>query len=248
MDLNLRWDTRPSNWWMNRLKAKDSHALTIHNVYVLPTKPGWMMLVTVAVLMLATINYQLSLGYVLIFLLMGAGVVGLFLAHRALTRITMLLPSARELRGKAREEIVVDIQIDTVSPVGVQTKVESLPLVLSHVGSQPLPRLVCETRYPLGLLRLWSVWRLASSVQVDRPEVDTGTAAKYTQWTIAASSEAATDATSNGMKTDIRAYRVGDPPRDVLWKTVAKHPDTPSNWGVPVSYTPSDAADESALV
>jgi hypothetical protein len=34
------------------------------------------------------------------------------------------------------------------------------------------------------------------------------------------------------MKTDIRAYRVGDAPRDVLWKTVAKRPDTPSNWGV----------------
>jgi transglutaminase-like putative cysteine protease len=231
MDLSLRWDMRPSNWWMNRLKSKDSHALTARNVYVLPTRAGWMMLVTVAVLMLATINYQLNLGYVLIFLLLGAGVVGLFLCYLSLTRITLLLPNNRELRGKAGEDIAVDIQIDTISKNGVQSRMESLLLRLGKAGSQPLPRLVCETRYPLGLLRLWSVWRLASSVQIDPPD-NSGTPTTHSQATFAAYSEATTDPSHDGMKIDIRAYRVGDAPRDVLWKTVAKRPDTPSNWGV----------------
>jgi transglutaminase-like putative cysteine protease len=243
MKLDLKWDTRPSNWWVNRLKPKDSHVLTMHNVYVLPARAGWMMLVTVAVLMLATINYQLSLGYVLIFLLMGAGVVGLFLAHRALTRITLLLPHTHEQRGKAGEEIAVDIQIDTTSAGGVQSRLESLALRLGKAGSQSLPRLVCETRYPLGLLRLWSVWRPASSVQIDPPDSEYGTAASHSQWAFAANHDAVTTGSIDGIKTDIRAYRVGDAPRDVLWKTVAKRPDTPSNWGVrAVGDEPPEAA------
>ena len=217
MHLNLRWDTRQSKWWakwMSRKPANDTHVLTAHNIYALPTRAGWMMLVTVAVLMLATINYQLSLSYVLIFLLMGAGVVGLFLAYRELTRKRLTLSSAQLLNGKLGEEIDVLIQMGD--------EVQRLPFKLERVGAQPLPRVICETRYPLGLLRLWSVWRLASTVHVEPPDSESGTRTSHSQWTSA----------QGDMKTDIRSYRVGDAPRDVLWKTAAKRPDTPSNWGV----------------
>ncbi len=218
MKLDLKWDTRHSKWWekwLSRKPASDTHVLTAHNIYALPTRAGWMMLVTIAVLMLATINYQLSLGYVLIFLLMGAGVVGLFLAHRGLTRTQLRLSTTQALRGKLGEEIDVLIQLGNVD--------QRLRVKLTKLGLQPLPRIICETRYPLGLLRLWSVWRLASAVQVDVPDSDGGTRASHSQWTTSS---------QGAMKTDIRAYRVGDAPRDVLWKTVAKRPDTPSNWGV----------------
>lgn len=227
MHLNLRWDTRQSKWWttwMSRKPASDTYTLTAHNIYALPTRAGWMMLVTVAVLMLATINYQLSLGYVLIFLLMGAGVVGLFLAHRALTQMQLRLSTAQLLCGKLGDEIEVLIQTGSFD--------ERLRLKLTQIGSQSLPRVICETRYPLGLLRLWSVWRLASTVQVDPPDAGGGTRASHSQWAFAAHADAEDNPDQGSMKTDIRAYRVGDAPRDVLWKTVAKRPDTPSNWGV----------------
>ncbi len=200
---------------MNRRRASDTHVLTAHNIYALPTRAGWMMLVTVAVLMLATINYQLSLGYVLIFLLMGSGVVGVFLAYRELTRKRLTLSTAQLLRGKLGEEI------DVLIHMGGED--QRLLFKLERVGSQPLPRVICETLYPLGLLRLWSVWRLASTVQVAPPDADSSTPLNHNQWS---------PPTHGVLKTDIRAYRVGDAPRDVLWKTVAKRPDTPSYWGV----------------
>lgn len=227
MYLNLRWDTRDlPRWakWMSRKPASDTHVLTAHNIYALPTRAGWMMLVTVAVLMLATINYQLSLGYVLIFLLMGAGVVGLFLAYRELTRKRLTLSTAQLLCGKLGEEI------DVLIHMGFED--QRLRLRLTRVGSQSLPRIICETRYPLGLLRLWSIWRLASTVQVDPPDSESGTRASHNQWAFAANIDAQIRPDQGDMKTDIRAYRAGDAPRDVLWKTVAKRPDTPSNWGV----------------
>ena len=227
--LDVRWRTAQTVWltkWMSRKSASDTHVLTANNIYALPTRAGWMMLVTVAVLMLATINYQLSLGYVLIFLLMGAGVVGLFLAYRDLTRKRLTLSTAKPLCGKLGDEIDVLVLVDSED--------HHLSLKLERVGTQTLPLVICETRYPLGLLRLWSVWRLASTVQVDPPSVDDSAndsnRASHKQWTFAADPNVATN--MGAMKTDIRAYRAGDTPRDVLWKTVAKRPDTPSNWGV----------------
>jgi hypothetical protein len=50
-------------WWQGRLKRTDTLELTQRNVYILPTGPGWMLAVTLVVLLIASINFQLNLGY-----------------------------------------------------------------------------------------------------------------------------------------------------------------------------------------
>ena len=55
-----------------RLTRQDTQALTQRNVYILPTPAGWMLALTLLILLLASINYQLNLGYVLTFMLAGA--------------------------------------------------------------------------------------------------------------------------------------------------------------------------------
>jgi protein-glutamine gamma-glutamyltransferase len=238
MEIDLRFAPaatgRWRNWWQSRLRTSDSHRLTLHNVYVLPTRAGWMMLVTVAVLMLATINYQLNLGYVLIFLLMGAGVVGLYLAHRAMTRVTLELDSSQALKGIAGEDVEVAIAVITDGgEFPGETKTENLVLQIDAIGSQPLPLLTCETRYPLGLLRLWSVWRIQSEAQIEppNPASQSESPSKSTARMVMPSSAISTPQL-DPIKDDFRAYRVGDAPRDLLWKSVAKRPDSPSSWGV----------------
>ncbi len=238
MKLHLRWDTRPLRWFTNRLPVHDTHRLTIHNVYVLPSRAGWMMLVTIVALLLATINYQLSLGYVLIFLLMGAGVVGLFLVLRALTRMQFTLATTHELRGKAGDDFDLLIEQIHQTPQGTQRTERQLSLKLGAAGVQAIPSVIIETRYPLGLFRLWTVWRIASTIQVDEPN-PAQAAGTHSQWTFSA--QALMQPRSASIKTDIRAFKMGDTPRDLLWKTVAKRPDTPSSWGV---RDFSDAADE----
>jgi protein-glutamine gamma-glutamyltransferase len=233
---NRRRDERGSwwrNWWhswaFNRLKPNDTHRLTLHNVYVLPTRAGWMMLVTLAVLLLATINYQLNLGYVLIFLLMGAGIVALYLAHRAMTRITLRLDTSKVLQGIAGEDVEVTIQV-TRSNINSSSDTRNLSIQFDVTGPQPLPLLTCETRYPLGLLRLWSLWRIESTVQINPPQ-SISNAIHTTHTFLTPTSHANLDSL-DPIKDDFRAYRVGDAPRDVLWKTVAKRPDSPNSWGV----------------
>ncbi|MEP6792635.1 MAG: DUF58 domain-containing protein, partial [Ramlibacter sp.] len=52
-------------WWQSRVPLADTKTLTQRNVYILPTRPGFMLGATLLVLLVASINYQLNLGYLL---------------------------------------------------------------------------------------------------------------------------------------------------------------------------------------
>src|ERR687889_485407 len=78
-------------WWQSRLPLSDTIALTQRNVYILPTRPGFMLGATLLILLIASINYQLNLGYLLTFLLAGCGVVAMHVCHATLRGLTMTL-------------------------------------------------------------------------------------------------------------------------------------------------------------
>src|SRR5207244_3139768 len=69
----------------------DTTTLTQRNVYILPTRAGFMLGATLLVLVIASINYQLNLGYLLTFLLAGCAVVGMHVCHATLRGLTMNL-------------------------------------------------------------------------------------------------------------------------------------------------------------
>src|SRR6476661_1240431 len=78
-------------WWQARLPLQDSMTLTQRNVYILPARPGLMLAATLLVLLIASINYQLNLGYLLTFLLAGSAVVGMHVCHATLRGLTLAL-------------------------------------------------------------------------------------------------------------------------------------------------------------
>ncbi len=96
-------------WWQARLPLSDTTTLTQSNVYILPTRPGFMLVVTLVVLLVGSINYQLNLGYLLTFLLAGSGVVSMHLCHATLRGLTMnlLAPDAQFAGASATMSIVL---------------------------------------------------------------------------------------------------------------------------------------------
>src|SRR3954470_9033654 len=87
-------------WWQARLPLADTLTLTQRNVYILPTRPGFMLGLTLLVLIIASINYQLNLGYLLTFLLTGCAVVGMHVCHGTLRGLTMnLAPPDAQFAG-----------------------------------------------------------------------------------------------------------------------------------------------------
>ncbi|HSV35294.1 MAG TPA: DUF58 domain-containing protein, partial [Ramlibacter sp.] len=96
-------------WWQSRLPLSDTTTLTQRNVYIMPTRPGFMLGATLLVLLVGSINYQLNLGYLLTFLLAGSGVVGMHVCHGTLRGLTLNLtaPDAQFAGSSAPLSIVL---------------------------------------------------------------------------------------------------------------------------------------------
>lgn len=78
------WRRRWQRWWEARHPRSAHCTLTQRNVYILPTAAGWLFLGLLAVLLLASINYQLNLGYLLTFVLGGIGLASMYATHATL--------------------------------------------------------------------------------------------------------------------------------------------------------------------
>jgi uncharacterized protein (DUF58 family) len=226
-------------WWHSRLPRGDTHTLTQRNLYLLPTRPGMMLALTLLVLLVASINYQLNLGHLLTFLLAGSALSGMVLCHANLRGLTLhLLPPAAV---HADQALVLDIQLASERPrirhgLGLRvsgaaalawTDVPAAGSTRVQVtwaapgrGRHDLPTLDIQTVYPLGTFRAWSVWRPASRVLV-----------YPTPQTPAPPLPAGSPQTGNGGAAPqhgsqefegVRPYRRGDPLRTVIWKKAAQ--------------------------
>ena len=85
--LRRRW----TQWWQARHRPCERLQLTQRNVYILPTAAGGMLALTVLVMLIASINFQLNMGYLLTFLLAGSATAGMLAGHATLRGLTLHL-------------------------------------------------------------------------------------------------------------------------------------------------------------
>ena len=105
------WNVRARvrRWLAARLPRTDSQLLTQGNIYIVPTRAGWMFALTLIVLLLASINYQLNLGYVLTFLLAGSGIVSMHITHGTLRGLTLHLRPVGPAFGTLRWRRIANV-------------------------------------------------------------------------------------------------------------------------------------------
>lgn len=238
-------------WWQSRLPLTDSVVLTQRNVYILPTRPGLMLALTLMVLLVASINYQLNLGYLLTFLLAGSAVTGMHVCHGTLRGLAMNLiaPSAHFTGAAAifdvkltndRRSVRYGIGVSVLaSPDGpgpdqphwAWTDVPAqgsatvqIAFTPQHRGLHRLPTLTAETRFPLGTFRVWAIWRPAAQMLVyPAPELHAPPLPPGEPRSGGADASARWQ--SAGEFDGIRGYRRGDPLKLVMWKKAAKADD-----------------------
>jgi uncharacterized protein (DUF58 family) len=235
---------RLRQWFHSRVPRTDTLTLTQRNVYILPTRAGWMLGFTLLLLLVASINYQLNLGYLLTFLLAGSAVVGMHVCHGNLRGLTLhLAPPAPVHAGQA---VGLDIRLtsERKTPrhgIGLGVTDDSAPgdahLAWTDVAAQAsavlqvawapprrglhaLPAFTAVTLFPLGTFRVWTVWRPAARVLVypapeaHPPPLPPG----EPQPGFSASARVQ----STGEFDGVRAYRRGDPQKTVVWKKAAQ--------------------------
>lgn len=211
--------------------------LTHRRVYIVPTRMGWMFGATLGILLLGSINYVLSLGFALTFLLAGMGLAGMVHTTRNLAHLTASAgrgdpafagdravfhlfldntsdrdrPSILVLHLASGSRSVIDIAARAVAEV-------TLAVPALERGWLPLGRVMLETRYPLGLFRAWSyVEPDARCLVYPRPE--------SAPLPVASADDSSDAGRAHALGTDdfsgLRAYQPSDSPRHVAWKAVA---------------------------
>jgi uncharacterized protein (DUF58 family) len=206
-----------------------------------PTRAGLAFGITLAVMLLASINYQLNLGYLLTFLLAGAGFASLHITHATLRGLTLhLRPMAPCFAGEpARADVVLEspgkrrhgiaVGFDAKAQRNQQVWIDvpalgqataTLRFVPPRRGWHRVPALRAETRFPFGLFRAWTVWRPAAQVLAwpapEHPPAPLPSAQPL------AGTGPAQRRHEGGEFDGVRAYRRGDALRRVVWKKAAR--------------------------
>ena len=237
-------DRRPklANWLYGFTPPERGTVVLVHRrVYIVPARLGWIFGATLVILLIGSINYALSLGFALTFLLTGMGLAGMVHTARNLARLAVSAGRAEPvfagesaqfrlyLDGRAAfdrpailarhlgsgAQLVVDI------PAGALAEVV-LAVPATRRGWLPLGRVMLETRFPLGLFRSWSyVEPDARCLVYPRPErsplppsgADTATGTLRSP------------VPGNDDFSGLRSYQLSDSPRHVAWKAVARSDD-----------------------
>jgi uncharacterized protein (DUF58 family) len=230
-----------AHWWNQRHAPSFKLKLTHRNLYILPTRSGWMLAVTLVLLLVASINDQLNLGYVLTFWLLGIAVVAMHMTHGNARGLDLCAPDT-EIKGFAGAPVALPLTVSNPRrsaawAIGWRLQGEEkwhwndfgpgqhtllVAWTPPHRGKHAWPRLRIETRYPLGTFRAWTVWRLPCTVLAyPHPE------ANAPGWSGAPSTNednthnAPAIQASAGLRDQLRPYRRGDPLRDIAWRKSA---------------------------
>lgn len=206
-------------------------------VYILPTSAGLMFAVTLVLLLIGSINYNLSLGYVLTFLLAGIGVVSILHTWRNLARVALRPAKTRPVFAgdSARFHITVEnpgahqrlsLAIELtgqsaayfdVAPRDAQDVEAGMPT--ARRGVLRPGRFRIFTVYPVGLFYAWANVELDLQCLVyARPEPG------YVPLPPAQAASGQGGASGAGEEdfSGLRTYRPGDSPRRIAWKAFAR--------------------------
>lgn len=211
--------------------------LAQRRVYVLPTRGGLLYAVSLLVLLIGAINYNLSLGHALAFLLGGLGIVTILHSFRNLVGLSLTIgtpapvfagETARfplilhndEARGRRLLRLFLPGQPAVVADVPPQGDAHALlPLPATRRGWLAMPRVTIETVWPLGLVRCWAYAAPAARCLVyPRPASAVPPAPTFSGMQAGRLPSDTGDEDFAGLKR----HQPSDPPHHVAWKAAAR--------------------------
>ena len=210
--------------------------LSQRRVYILPTRHGVLFAAALLLMLIGSINYQLSLGFILTFLLAGMGVVAILHTYRNLAHVSVsagrIEPAFAgstvrfhlHIDNATRfDRVAIDVRCgpaaETVDVPAAGGAGATLALPAERRGWLRLPRVTVETRYPVGLFRAWSYIQPDTRALVyPRPDDSSLPLPTFVP--------DRGDAAHAGVGSDdfaaLRPYQLGDSPRHIAWKSAAR--------------------------
>ncbi len=232
----LSWRARWGQRMFRRHPADlDPVVLRHSRIYILPTRRGMAFLGTLVIMLVTSLNYALSLGFVATFLLIGLAAASLLHTFRNLAGIELrplaageafagsALPFTIAIAGGATARralslaaggarVLLDVPPDTALPAELQ-------IPTARRGRVALGRVTLSSDFPLGLWRGWAYAHFPlSGIVYPAPELNAPPLPLGATGGDAEAGERGEDADLAGL----REYRAGDPLQRVAWKAVAR--------------------------
>lgn len=236
MQLALR--RRIDRWLFQNRGPQPGPIVLVHRrVFIVPTAHGLVYFFVLLLMLTGAINYALSLGFVLTFLLTGLALNGMLYTFRNMAdlRVSAAHPHPVFAGDTAQFQLRVEnpariarIGIEAVPPAGepelfgVGANAETvvpLQIPAQRRGTLRMGRVMLRTRFPLGLFRAWSYVDLDVACTVyPRPE-DPPVPLPFPS---GEHGEGAAAAVGHEDFAGLRAYQPGDSTRRIAWKTDAR--------------------------
>ena len=224
--------------WIFRATAPEIAPVTLvqRRIFILPTRQGYTFGFTTLVLLIASINYALSLGFVLTFTLMSMAGVAMLHTWRNLAHLK-LRPGRCDpvfagqtahfginVETPAQTRFSVAVRRTDEQPVYADVSVTetasiALPVAAAKRGVMRCGRLEIFTRYPVGLFHAWSYVDFDLRVIVyPRPDPSAGMPPAHSR----SVNEEGIPVPGDEEFHMLRPYRPGDAPKLIAWKALAR--------------------------
>ena len=221
--------------------------LTRRRIYILPTRVGVMFVFVLGTMLLGSINYNASLGYVLTFWMLSLALVSIFHTYRNMVGLNVLSGRAKSVfAGElatfdltlaneakyARHGVMVRFTADSKEDrpfegaALLRTDIQatdrlqlSLAVRAEKRGRLELGPVTVSTRFPFGMFRAWSnLDTQQTAIVYPTPEGSPHLPMNQS----VSGAEGVSGGRGNDEYAGLRAYQVGDSMRQIHWKAAAR--------------------------
>lgn len=223
---------------LDRKPEAGTVSLTQRRVFTFPNRAGASFLVVLLILYIASINYSLSLGFALTYLLSSVAVINAFLGFRNLAYLQLQAHAGRPVFAGEDAEFIVTLsntknfnryairlcwQEDqshskTIDVIAQGNQQVTMAHPTRQRGWQAISRIALESHFPLGILRAWSYWYPDCQTLVyPRPEENPPPLPSS-----GSASQAVPGHSGDEDFSGVKAYQAGDPLKHLAWKQIAR--------------------------
>jgi len=228
------WLARKIDGWIEKKHSKQNNKYTINknNIYILPSKSGWLFILSLLAILAGAINYNNSLAYMLCFFLSSLGFIAMLQTHHNLKNISIYPKySASTFPGNdikfhylAKSEdnrIHAAIKTDTGHTFLVNKSTETTFSIKEKAvkrGKQVASKFKLYSEFPLGLFHAWTQVQLHNQVIIyPKPVKYELKITNFNQGNQQSTLSAGDDDFSG-----VRDFIKGDSPKSMAWKTIAR--------------------------
>ncbi|HET7729519.1 MAG TPA: DUF58 domain-containing protein [Usitatibacter sp.] len=224
--------------WIFRAAVPEPAPVTLvqRRIFILPTRQGYFFAFVLVVLLISSINYELSLGFLLTFLLGGMAAVAMLHTWRNLAHLRLRPGRCEPVHAGETAHFALNVETPTrtrfaiavrrageepvyADVVAGEVATLALPFVAAQRGLARCGRLEVFTRYPVGLFHAWSYVDFDMAVVVyPRPDPRAGTPPELSR----SLAEEGIPVPGDEEFNYLRAYRAGDAPKLIAWKALAR--------------------------